>query len=31
VCINHEFRTNEEIEAGIVDPNRWRTITPWMP
>jgi Protein of unknown function (DUF3800) len=31
VCINYEFRTNEEIEAGIIDPNRWRSITPWMP
>jgi hypothetical protein len=31
VCINYEFRTNEEIEASIVDPSRWRTITPWMP
>jgi hypothetical protein len=31
VCISHEFLTNEEIEAGVIDPNRWRTITPWMP
>jgi hypothetical protein len=31
VSISHEFLTNEEIEAGVRDPQRWRTGTPWMP
>lgn len=31
VSISHEFMTNEEIKTGIIDPQRWRTITPWMP
>jgi hypothetical protein len=30
ITLSHEYRTNQEIKAGIKDPNRWRTASfPW--
>jgi hypothetical protein len=30
VALSHEFLTNEEIEIGYKDPQRWRDASPWL-
>jgi hypothetical protein len=30
VSLSHTFSTNEEIKAGVKDPNMWRDATPWL-
>jgi hypothetical protein len=30
VSLSHTFLTNEEIKAGVKDPNMWREATPWL-
>jgi hypothetical protein len=30
VSLSHTFLTNEEIKAGLKDPNTWRDASPWL-